>query len=130
MKKSQFQYIEDNGGGLHLFIFRDGVVTDAITNLEYADAGEGKEVYPRLLKDAEDEVATWEGHVADVIDITANDFYATFLDDITSAVVADEEGIYPYRMGAAAARYFHVDIDDFDQFDQIVYDGREFIRGR
>jgi len=101
--KNTYQIIEDNGGGLHLFVFdADGNVIDGITNLEYAGKGEYNQVREGLAADPAAEIAGWDGHMEDAqvdyLDITGYEYGWT--------VVCDNGTLYPDRMGAAAERYF------------------------
>jgi hypothetical protein len=99
-----YQYIEDNGGGIFLFVFNEaGALVAGIGNLEYAGAGEGAEVQDALRADALEAVHTWEGRLEDPRPV-----YDAFCADSTSEVVADERGVYPDRMGRAALRYFGI----------------------
>lgn len=99
-----YQYIEDNGGGLYLFVFDgDGNLVEGIGNLEYAGAGEGAEVQAALRADAVAEVRTWEGRLDDPQTV-----YDAFCADWTAQTVADERGVYVERMGRAAMRYFGI----------------------
>lgn len=98
-----YQYIEDNGGGLYLFVFDGDTLAAGIGNLEYAGGGEGAEVQAELRADAVEAVRTWEGRLDDPRTV-----YDAFCADWTSHVVADERGVYPDRMGRAAMRYFGV----------------------
>jgi hypothetical protein len=109
MTRNTFTYIEDNGGGLHLFVKKNGKVVDGITNLEYAGAGEWNDVKDEMNKDAVAAVRTWEGHMKDH-DIDPKAFYAELVaSEYGSKIVADSDGIYPNMMGRAAERYFGVE---------------------
>jgi hypothetical protein len=99
-----YQYIEDNGGGLYLFVFDGGgALVAGIGNLEYAGAGEGAEVQDALRADAVAAVRTWEGQLEDPRPV-----YDAFCADWTAKIVADERGVYPDRMGRAAMIYFGI----------------------
>lgn len=104
-----YQYIEDNVGGLHMFIFNanDKVIT-GITNLEYAVPGEWHSVKDNLTRDALDAISGWDGHMEDY-DIDPVKFYQVLCDDSQSNVVADNGMLYPERMGRAARIYFGID---------------------
>ncbi len=109
MAKNTFTYIEDNGGGLHLFVMKNGKVVDGITNLEYAGAGEWNDVKNDMMKDAVTAVRTWEGHMKDH-SIDPKAFYAECMaSEYGCKTVADNDGIYPSNMGRAAERYFGVE---------------------
>ena len=106
-KKATYKYYEDNGGGLHLFIFgRNGNVRDGITNLEYATPGEYRIVKDDLAKHPVIEAKQWEGHMTDN-DIDPQDLYDGFLSTPYAAELVCDNGIlYPEKMGAAAQNYF------------------------
>lgn len=112
MAKRSYEYIEDNGGGLHLFVFnRAGKVAAGITNLEYAGAGEWNAVKDDLNKDAAATVRTWEGHMRDH-DTDPAKFYAEInRSQYGYEVVCRDGKLYPDKMGRAASRYFGVSID-------------------
>lgn len=95
--KTTYEYYEDNGGGLHLFVFSDGKVVDGITNLEYAGRGEWNDVKDALDENAVSAVRTWEGH------IDAAEMYAEVQ---ASQLVCDNGRLHVDRMGAAARIYF------------------------
>jgi hypothetical protein len=109
-QKARYEYIEDNGGGLHLFIFdKKGNVVAGITNLEHAEAGEYKSVVRSLKRDPLAEVRRWEGHMAEQ-GIDPAKFYGEILQHkFGYDTVADSNGTYPQAMGAAAQRYFGID---------------------
>ena len=101
MKK--FEVIEDNGGGLALVVFGDsGNVEYVHSNYEY-NAGQLLEDIV-ALKQGGDPVKEWDGNEDD-----SQGWY----DNITSfeygwEVVANNEGIYPEKMGFAAMREFGI----------------------
>ena len=107
MSNQSFQYIEDNGGELFLFVFdaKDKVIA-GIGNLEYAQPGEWHEVKDELANDALHAVRTWEGHFSNAADVYEELHSGNF-----GEVVADEDGIRPSRMGRAAQIYFGVDTE-------------------
>ena len=105
MSNQSFQYIEDNGGGLFLFVFQGDKLIDGIGNLEYAQPGEWLSVKGSLMKNPKAEVSGWDGHIDNFSDV-----YEEFRnDDFGSKLVADQDGIYLSRMGRAAQIYFGVD---------------------
>ncbi len=108
----KYEYIEDNGGGLHLFIFnRAGRVIDGITNLEYAQKGEWSNVKDELNKNARDAASGWEGHMRDN-DIDAQNFYNTLQSSEYGYEVVCKNGVlYQDVMGRAAQIYFGVEQD-------------------
>lgn len=98
MSAKQYQVIEDNGGGVYLFVFGEaGAVTQVIGNLEYAEPGS-------LDNLSLDEARTWEGLLDDPQ--AAYDDLAKF--DFGWQVIADQDGVYPDRMGRAGQRLFQV----------------------
>ncbi len=102
----KYQYYEDNGGGLHLFVLNNGKVVDGITNLEYAGKGEWNDVKDDLNKNAVSAVRTWEGHMIDN-GIDAAEMYA----EVQSSqygynLVCANGELFTEAMGAAARRYF------------------------
>lgn len=98
----RYKVIEDNGGGLTLYVFAaDG-------NVEYAHDYEGSGC---LLHDIEaigngaDPAHDWDGNAEDP---------QAYYDSITSfeygwEVVADNEGLYPEKMGNSALLEFGID---------------------
>jgi hypothetical protein len=98
-----YKIIEDNGGGLYLFVFdSDGNVIDGIENLEYAPAGEYNTVKSGLATDPRAEIAGWDGHMDDpqssYSDVTGYEYGWSVVDDNGDLCVD--------AMGAAALRYF------------------------
>lgn len=93
---SKHEVIEDNGGGIYLFVFDDdGQVARGIGNLEYAQPGD---------LDNLDDAAGWEGGL--------DDPQAAYK-SITSyqfgwQVIADQNGVYPERMGRAGRILFEI----------------------
>ena len=92
MKK--YEVIEDNGGGLHLVIFG----TDG--NVEYLQYGTSGRLINDLqaLKNGDDPVTDWEGNEENPQEVY--DYMTSF--EYGWEVVADNEGIYPNKMGCAA----------------------------
>lgn len=111
MAKIGYEYYEDNGGGLHLFVTKNGKVVDGITNLEYAGKGEWNDVKDDLNKDAVSAVRTWEGHMQDN-NIDAKEMHAEVMASQYGYDLVCENGqLYPNVMGAAARIYFGVEDD-------------------
>ncbi len=108
MGKHTYQYIEDNGGGLFLFVFdAKNAVVGGIGNLEYAQPGEWMSVKDELNANPLKAIHGWDGHIDN-----AGDVYREFCaDNFGSKVVADENGIRPDSMGRAAQIYFGVDAE-------------------
>lgn len=97
-RKYNYKVIEDNGGGMYLFFFDDdGRVILGIENIEFAQPGD-------LDKISFDEAKTWDSQL---------DEPQAVYDNITSyefgwVVVADQDGVYPDRMGRAAQLVYGV----------------------
>lgn len=102
MKK--FQAIEDNGGGLTLAVFNEN------GNIEYLHSGYKYGTPGRLLEDLEnlkngdDPKIDWEGNEENP---------QCVYDDMTSfkygwEIVADNDGMYPDKMGNAACIEFGI----------------------
>lgn len=102
MKK--FQAIEDNGGGLTLAVFNEN------GNIEYLHSGYEYGTPGRLLEDLEnlkngdDPKIDWEGNEENP---------QCVYDDMTSfkyggEIVADNDGMYPDKMGNAACIEFGI----------------------
>jgi len=100
--RNGFEIIEDNGGGLYIVTFREGVVVSAVGGLEYGDAGEWVGVRDALLGDPVTEVDGWDGQVDN-----PQQWYDSVI--AKSRVVCDSYGVYANAMGASARRYFGVD---------------------
>lgn len=103
----KFGYYEDNGGGLHLYVFADVNVIAGYTNLEYAGTGEWDNVKAGMMTDPLKEIGGW---VSDSRLENPQEHY----DELTSydfgwQLVASEKGLYPDRMGAAARKYFGIE---------------------
>ena len=107
MNAYSYEVIEDNGGGLHLFVFDNDKPIFAFSDFEYQDPAALVNCINGLEQG--DDPADWEGH---------NENPAKFLKEIKSYEFGWEivcEGpprkIYPDRMGAAAMIAFDVDPD-------------------
>ena len=102
----KYQYIEDNGGGLYLFVFDDeNCVVDGIENLEHATHGEWYLVNDSLNHNAIDEIELWEGHLQD----PRKEFDCFMASPFGCSVVCQDGELFPDRMGRAAQFYFGVD---------------------
>lgn len=106
-----YKVIEDNGGGLTLVVFaQDGETIEYIhTGYEYNPGQLSSDI--EAMKNGEDPEHEWEGN--DLYDIEDMDdpeeFESWFPWDQKDAgwkVVADNGGIYPEDMGAAARNEF------------------------
>lgn len=105
MKK--YEVIEDNGGGLTLVVFnKNGKVDYLHSGYEYGKPG-------RLicdleaLKNGDDPVKEWDGN-----EDNPQEIYDNILSfEYGWEIVADNDGIYPDRMGRAACLEFAINIE-------------------
>ena len=107
----RYQVIENNGGGLTLVVFGSN------NNVEYMH--DGYEYNPgqlqqdlKALRDGDDPANDWGGNAED-----PQAMLRIMYDNITSyeygwEIVADNDGIYPDKMGAAACIEFNVKGED------------------
>lgn len=99
----RYEVIEDNGGGLTLVVF------NIAGNVEYIHTGYEHSLYQlsedlERLKTGDNLVKNWEGNEENVLALYEN---------ITSfeygwKIVADNNGIYPEKMGVAACLEFKI----------------------
>lgn len=119
MAKLTWQVVEDNGGGLHLFVFEENDVIYYADGYEHSDDALRDAV--QALRDGRDPRA--EGWELPIWVVEGEHDIQRIYDELTSnqygwQIVADQDGIYPDRMGAAALRAFglapleDVDLDD------------------
>lgn len=104
--KHTYQVIEDNGGGLHLFIFdQNDKVIRGISNLEYLS----HEDFMACINDLDNgsDGSDWEGQYGDPQAIY-DEFNSS---DFGSEVVGNESRTWPERMGRAAQIAYGVDGD-------------------
>lgn len=95
----KFEVVEDNGGGLTLFVFgEDGRVIYAHTGYEYIK-GQLREDLENLADG--DDPTSWDGCLEDM-ELAYNELQ----NPIDSCVVADNDGIYPDKFGGAAKYEF------------------------
>ena len=101
MKKHEV--IEDNGGGLTLAVFsQDGKVEYIHTGYEYVEGQLRADL--EALKSGDNPVEDWDGNEED-----PQSFYDDFLSyEYGWEVVADNDRIYPDRMGGAARKEFQI----------------------
>lgn len=110
-----FEVIEDNGGGLHLFVLdADGKVTWGGANYEYC--GDAlKEAVDLLMGGATPESEGWEANFESLFGVTAQDAYDEFTEEGRRnggwELIADQFGIYPDRMGYNAMEAFGIEIE-------------------
>lgn len=106
----RYEVIEDNGGGLSLAVFGDnGSIEYVHTGYEY-NIGQLSEDL-KVLEQGADPAKDWDGNEEDP---------QSWYDNITSfeygwEVVADNDGVYPGKMGAAASLEFGVRAEDEDE---------------
>lgn len=102
MKK--YQVIEDNGGGLTLVVFGNN------GNVEYLHSGYEFGSRGRLLEDLENlkkgdnPIVDWEGNAENPQQEYDNCFLSF---EYGWEIVADNEGVYPDKMGGAACEEFY-----------------------
>ena len=101
-----YQALEDNGGGLHLAIFNSNADCVWFASDFERDPANLRSCVEDLQLDGN--IEDWEG---------GEDNPQALYDDITSheygwEIVADSNGLYPERMGAAARKAFQVEDDD------------------
>ncbi len=98
-----YEIVEDNGGGLTLYVFDGGGnVIDGIYDLAYAQPGEYDQVRAGLATDPLAEIAGWDGH----IDSPQDDYHRITNYDCGWVIVCNNGTLYPDAMGAAAQKYF------------------------
>ena len=105
----KYQVIEDNGGGLHLFVFRGRRVVFAGHDYEFNPGDLSKYDLPGL--DAGDDTATWESSAtpqADYANLTSHEYGWEIVAD---GRVGQQYKLYPDRMGRAAQIEFGVTED-------------------
>lgn len=101
MKK--FQAVEDNGSGLYLFVFDDdGNITWGHADYGYNPGELINDI--QLIKDGADPENEWESNMEDPKMV-----YEFILSHGEAyGVVADNDGIYPEKMGAEAMYEFGI----------------------
>jgi len=102
-----YQVLEDNGGGLHLAVFNGDECIYYASDYEYIP-GNLREDITALQNGADPLQDSWEFYLPD--GYTAQQLY----DELTSyeygwAIIADDVGVYPERMGAAGRTAFGLD---------------------
>lgn len=99
----RYKVIEDNGGGLHLAVFAEsGEVEYLHTGYEYVNGQLINDL--KALKEGDNPAEDWEGNEENP---------QAVYDNITSFengwnIVADNDGIYPDKMGRAACLEFGI----------------------
>ncbi len=115
MSKMTWEVYEDNGGGLYMVILKDGNPVRIFENWEYGPKGVLADAVKQL---ADDPTAYegWDGDIADDYDIdtwvpgeTVKNLYCELTDiQRCNTLIADNDGVYSVRMGAAGHRAFSV----------------------
>lgn len=106
----KFGYYEDNGGGLHLYVFDADVnMIAGYTNLEYAGAGEWNDVKAGMMTDPLKEIDGWDSDSR--LENPQEHYEAITATEFGWQLVASEKGLYPDRMGAAARKYFGIEAE-------------------
>lgn len=103
IKIRRYEVIEDNGGGLHLVVFAEsGEVEYLHTGYEYVNGQLKNDI--KLLESGDNPAKDWEENEENPQEV---------YDNITSfeygwKIVADNDGIYPDKMGSAACLEFGI----------------------
>ncbi len=103
--KLQWEAIEDNGGGLHLAVIEDNYCIYFASGYEHTDGNLSRDIAglragDHPVRDGWDVVS--DGNPDDMYSVLISHEYGW-------QVVADQDGVYPDRMGAAARREFKVE---------------------
>ncbi len=102
--KVNYEFVEDNSGGLFLFVLDDeGNVIDGIENLEYCE-DEWINVKDGLAENAKDEVEMWEGHIDNPQEL----YDSIFSHEFGWSIVCQNGTLFIDQMGRAAQDYFGV----------------------
>lgn len=111
----KFEVIEDNGGGLTLAVFNtEGNVDYIHTGYEYVKKGQlVKDL--EALKNGDNPAEEWDGNCGGLEWEYGNDPQAIY-DNIVSfdcgwEIVADNDGIYPDKMGCVASIEFDIPME-------------------
>lgn len=109
---NEFALVEDNGGGLTLFFFKDGVdLTYIHTSYEFHPEDVLRDM--KGLANGEDPVEEWDGNDIGDFDDPEDVYEKAFNFD---GYIADETGIYPKDCGAAGRLALGLDDDDNREF--------------
>lgn len=110
----KFEAIEDNGGGLTLAVFNaEGKVDYIHSGYEYMQGQLQNDL--EALKNGDNPAEDWDGNCGGLEWEYGTDSQVLY-DDITSyeygwKIVADNEGVYPEKMGCAAHKEFNIPIE-------------------
>ena len=112
----EYKVIEDNGGGLALVVFaEDGETVEYIhTGYEYNQGQLTEDL--EALKNGDDPVKDWDGNDLNNAEMEAPEDLESWFPWNQKGVgwetVADNDGIYPEDMGAAARAEFGISGED------------------
>ena len=111
----KYEVIEDNGGGLHLAVYDENgeSVVYLHSGYEYITGQLTKDLVE--LKNGAEPEKEWDGNCGG-LDLEFGEDPQALYDNITSyeygwEIVADNDGIYPNKMGGAACLEFGIDRD-------------------
>lgn len=114
MVKMTWEAYEDNGGSLYLVILKDGNPVSIFENWECCSDGELANAV-KQLSDNPSAYESWCGNVMDDYDRdeldsveTIKNLYHELTDGSGCNLIADSDGFYEARMGAAGHRAFGV----------------------
>jgi hypothetical protein len=103
----KYEVIEDNGGGLTLVVFNNNGIVDYLhSGYEYGTSGRLMDDI-QALKNGDNPATDWDGN---------EDNPQAVYDNIVSfeygwEIVADNDGIYPDKMGCAACLEFGIEME-------------------
>lgn len=101
-KELKWEVWEDNGGGLHLFVFnKKGRVIYADSGYEYDD-GLLLGLIAMIKDGANPQKDQWES-------VYYKEDYQAFYEELVGELIADNDDNYPERMGVAGRREFRFD---------------------
>lgn len=102
--KKHYEVIEDNGGGLTLAVFAENEKVEYLhTGYEYNRGGLTEDL--NALANGDNPVEDWDGNAEN----PQADYDSMKSYEYGWKIVADNNGIYPERMGAAAKLEFNVE---------------------
>lgn len=106
---------EDNGGGLYLVVLEDAHPVRILENWEYGPRGELANAV-RQLADEPDAYKSWDGDLVKRLDDDAERYgmqietieslYRNLVAGRWNELIADSDGVYTVRMGAAGHHAF------------------------
>ena len=108
MSKFDYQVIEDNGGGLHLFIWHGGKIRWGCSNLEYLDSADFAATLDYIERPGATlkELRTWDSQYQDpaasYTDLTASEYGWESI----AIYENSKRTVHPERMGRAGQLAF------------------------